>query len=62
LVLQLKKIKDFAIVGKTPATTKFPAQKVPKIRDPFMELIQKEKSVKQFKAKFYGDEAQINYH
>jgi hypothetical protein len=35
----------FRTVGKTPATTKLPAQKSPKIRDPFMELIQKEKQI-----------------
>ena len=45
----------FRTVGKKPATTKFPAQKVPKIRDPFMELIQKEKSFKQLRQSF-GDE------
>ena len=51
-----KNPKDFAIVGKTPATTKFPAQKSPKIRDSFMEMIQKEKRVKTLRG-YYGDEA-----
>jgi hypothetical protein len=44
----------FRIVGKTPATTKLPSQKAPIKRDPFMELIQKEKSVKQLRQSF-GD-------
>jgi hypothetical protein len=44
----------FRTVGKKPATTKLPSQKAPIKRDPFMELIQKEKSVKQLRQSF-GD-------
>jgi hypothetical protein len=44
-----KNPKDFAIVGKTPATTKLPAQKSPKIRDSIYGNDSKRKMSKHFK-------------
>jgi hypothetical protein len=46
---------EFRVVGNKPATVKLRSQKAPKLRDPYMEQIQKEKNVKQLR-NVYGDD------
>jgi hypothetical protein len=46
---------EFRVVGNKPATVKLRSQKAPKVRDPYMEQIQKEKSLKQLR-NVYGDD------
>jgi hypothetical protein len=46
---------EFRVVGNKPATVKLRSQKAPKVRDPYMEQIQKEKNVKQLR-NVYGDD------
>lgn len=52
--MNFSKFAKFRTVGKKPKIEKFPAQKAPKIRDPYMEIIQKEKSVQKLRGT-YGD-------
>jgi hypothetical protein len=46
---------EFRVVGNKPATVKLRSQKAPKVRDTYMEQIQKEKNVKQLR-NVYGDD------
>ena len=57
--MNYSKFARFRTVGKKPTIQKFPAQKSPKIRDPFMELIQKEKSVKKLRGVYGKDPLKI---
>ena len=51
----MKIFKRFKIIGSMPSVQKLSAQKSPKIKDPFMEMIQKEKNVKTLRG-YYGDQ------